>query len=414
MSSAVLKFKKNLSLNNRPRLFLDLPYVENALLLQGPVGPFFDKLRNFLIQKGTHVFKIHFNFGDEVFYNSQINAFRYQGLDIEWKDYITKFIKQRNIKAIFLMGDKRFYHQIAISTAKDFGVQVYVLEEGYLRPNYFTLEEFGVNRDSNLVNINPHQLRSIQVQHQTKKFKAFIPMCLHAMKYWLYAYVFAYKFKNYKHHKNLDLYKLVCWVRGFCRFLLYELTEFGIRQKIRLDNNKKYFLCILQVHDDFQVTHNSKYDSVELFIEEVMLTFHQFTQDKITNDCLIIKHHPMDIGEKNYKKLIQHIMKRLNMCKDSVVYIHNFRHLPTIYNKIKGGIMINSTFGLKLLTNRIPVINLSTSFYHKAGLTFQGSLLEFFNTNNKVNKRLVHNYLNHLIVRSQVNGCLYSKEYEIE
>jgi capsular polysaccharide export protein len=196
--------------------------------------------------------------------------------------------------------------------------------------------------------------------------------------------------------------------------LLYELTEFGIRQKIRLDNNKKYFLCILQVHNDFQVTHNSKYDSIETFIEEVMLTFHQFTQDKITNDCLIIKHHPMDIGEKNYKKLIQYIMKQFNMSKDSVVYIHNFRHLPNIYNKIKGGIMINSTFGLKLLTNHIPVINLSTSFYHKAGLTFQGSLLEFFNTNNKVNKRLVHNYLNHLIVRSQVNGCLYSKEYEIE
>ena len=73
MSSTVVKFTAHTLFNNRPRLFSDLPYVENVLLLQGPVGPFFDKLRNFLTQKGTHVFKIHFNYGDQAFYNSQIS-----------------------------------------------------------------------------------------------------------------------------------------------------------------------------------------------------------------------------------------------------------------------------------------------------------------------------------------------------
>ena len=173
MPSAVLKFKKDLSLNNRPRLFSDLPYYENILLLQGPVGPFFGRLGDFLTKKGSHVFKINFNYADFYFSKNLLNSFNYQGLNLEWKDYVTKFCKQRNIKAIFIFGDKRFYHQIAIQVAKELGIKIYVLEEGYIRPNYFTLEQEGVNIDSNLLQTHPDELSNVNLNYTEKNFHLF-------------------------------------------------------------------------------------------------------------------------------------------------------------------------------------------------------------------------------------------------
>jgi capsular polysaccharide export protein len=76
-------------------------------------------------------------------------------------------------------------------------------------------------------------------------------------------------------------------------------------------------------------------------------------------------------------------------------------------------VTINSTLGLKLLYNNIPVINLSLSFYNKAGLSYQGSLADFFKDPGFVDQKIVSNYINYVISESQVNGCLYSKEYNI-
>ena len=90
-----------------------------------------------------------------------------------------------------------------------------------------------------------------------------------------------------------------------------------------------------------------------------------------------------------------------------------YRYLSNIYRILKGVVTINSTLGLKLLNNNIPVINLSSSFYNKAGLTYQGSLYNFLNDPGFVDQKIVSNYINYMISESQVNGCLYSKEYNI-
>ena len=411
MTLKVLNFERDEIINNRPRLFSDLPFFENVLLLQGPVGPFFAKLRDFLVKKGSRVFKIHFNYGDVVFYQNQYHAYFYQGINEEWEDYIFKFYKQKNIQAVFLIGDKRNFHHTAIQVAKRLGIKVYVFEEGYIRPNYFTLEENGVNIDSPLAQIDPLNIKPVNLDFVEKEYRSFVTMCWYGIKYWFFSYIFNYKFKNYKHHKNLNLLKVFCWIRGFFRFLLYELSEFHLRRKLYKDN-RKYFLCILQVHDDFQITHNSTFANIEEFIEKVIYKFNNFIKEEFSQDILIIKHHPMDIGEKNYANLIKQIAKKLKMNENQIIYIHNFK-IENIFHKTKGAIMINSTLGLKMLKNNISVINLSKSFYHKHGLTFQGDLNEFFKNPIQPDKQIVNNYISHLIVKSQVNGTLYAKDYEI-
>jgi capsular polysaccharide export protein len=398
--------------NFRPRLFSDLPFYDHVLLLQGPVGEFFSKLASYFLKKGSVVYKINFNGGDQYFYKHKINVFNFNNIDSKFQIYIEKILKKHSIKAIFLIGDKRFYHQRASEVAKRLGVDVWCLEEGYLRPNYFTLEKNGVNNSSNLASIDPYKLKQVRINYKLDQYKSFLPMCLNAIVYWFFSVIKVYQFSFYKHHKQLDLKKGLIWILGFLRFLKYEITEYPIRRRLRKEENKKYFLCILQVHDDYQVTFNSHYDSVEQYLEEVIYSFSKYIKNSNTEDILLIKHHPLDIGEKNYLKLINNL-KSLYQIDKQIVYFHNIRHLSNIYRIFKGAITINSTLGLKLLNNNIPVISLSSSFYNKAGLTYQGSLDNFFNNPGFVDQKIVHNYINYMISESQVNGCLYSKEYNI-
>jgi capsular polysaccharide export protein len=237
-------------------------------------------------------------------------------------------------------------------------------------------------------------------------------MCFNATLYWFFSYIKNYEFPYYRHHRDLNFARGLNWVRGFFRFVKYEITEFFIRYKLKKETEKKYFLCILQVFDDFQVTKNSHYKSIEQYLEEVLISFVNYKKNNISNDVLLIKHHPMDIGEKNYSKFIKYCANRLNIEKD-IIYFHNIRYLSKIYSIIKGAVTINSTLGLKLLLNDIPVINLSKSFYNKPGLTYQGSLEDFWVNPLNVDSKVVKNYINYLLKTTQVNGCLYSSEYKI-
>jgi capsular polysaccharide export protein len=398
--------------NIRPRLFSDLPSYDHVLLLQGPLGEFFSKLASYFLKKGSVVYKINFNGGDKFFYKHKINVFDFNDIDSQFEIFIEKILKKHSIKAIFLMGDKRFYHLKAIEVAKRFGVDIWCLEEGYLRPNYFTLEKNGVNNSSNFSIIDPLKIKQVKFNYQLDQYKSFLPMCFNAIVYWFFSLIKDAQFPLYKHHKQLDLNKGLFWILGFLRFLKYEITEFSIRRRLRKEENKKYFLCILQVHDDFQVTSNSHFDSVEQYLEEVIQCFAKYIKNSNAQDVLLIKHHPLDIGERNYLKLINNLKSQYQLDKQ-IVYFHNIRYLSNIYRIFKGAVTINSTLGLKLLYNNIPVINLSSSFYNKVGLAYQGTLDDFFKDPGFVDQKLVYNYINYMISQNQVNGCLYSKEYNI-
>ncbi|NJS36766.1 MAG: hypothetical protein HC765_10695 [Brachymonas sp.] len=94
------------------------------------------------------VSKINFNGGD-CWYYSQPSR-RYRGLLADWPLYLEHYIKQHDVGAIMLFGDCRPLHRLAIDVAKKLGVQVWVFEEGYARPDYITLESGGVNGFSSL------------------------------------------------------------------------------------------------------------------------------------------------------------------------------------------------------------------------------------------------------------------------
>src|SRR3954469_24926426 len=123
--------------------------MANTLLLQGPVGPLFAGLARELRRRGDRVWHVTFNGGDEFFADGEAAIPFQRGID-EWPFHLSSLLHSRKIDRVFLFGDCRPLHRIAVLICGQLGVPVCVVEEGYLRPFYLTIERGGVNGNSPL------------------------------------------------------------------------------------------------------------------------------------------------------------------------------------------------------------------------------------------------------------------------
>ncbi len=109
-----------------------------VLLLQGPLGPFFKRLGRDLQQAGAQVYKIDFNGGDWLF--SPRGSIKFRGHLEQWPGFFEHILDQYQIDTVMLFGDCRPIHQIAHKIAARRKLELGVFEEGYIRPNFITLE----------------------------------------------------------------------------------------------------------------------------------------------------------------------------------------------------------------------------------------------------------------------------------
>ena len=114
-------------------------------MLQGPVGPFFDRLALWLKDKGVPlVNRVAFSGGD-MWACKALLPMRFSGALVEWPIYLQNLISTFKVDCIVLFGQARPHHAKAMVFASLLGIKVVVVEEGYFRPHYLTMELGGVN-----------------------------------------------------------------------------------------------------------------------------------------------------------------------------------------------------------------------------------------------------------------------------
>ena len=119
------------------------------LFLQGLAGPFFALLGQRLRQAGHGVRRINFNGGDKLYWRAP-GATDYRGSLARWPGFLDSYLDRAPATDLVLFGDCRPLHAAAIRVARARGMQVHVFEEGYIRPDYVTVEAEGVNGHSQL------------------------------------------------------------------------------------------------------------------------------------------------------------------------------------------------------------------------------------------------------------------------
>ena len=122
------------------------------MLLQGPAGPFFAQLGRELMRAGYATTRVNFCGGDRIFWPSRQrgDVLNFTGSIKEWPAFVRTEMRERAITDIVIFGDCRPIHRLAALAAEDLGATFWAFEEGYLRPDWITLEVGGTNGCSSL------------------------------------------------------------------------------------------------------------------------------------------------------------------------------------------------------------------------------------------------------------------------
>ena len=389
------------------------PWIEfqgkQVLLLQGPVGPFFWRLAKVLEAAGAAVHKVNFNGGDCLFYPTGATAWR--GTIEEWPQRFKELLDQRNIDVVLLFGDCRRMHRIAREIAHARGVQIGVFEEGYVRPNYITFEQYGVNGHS-LIPRSPDFYRDLprvpSLQEQ-EVGNSFWHAALWAILYYVASALLQPMFRHYRHHRPLTLRESWPWIRALARKWLYRRRERGLLPALTGRLTKRFFLVPLQISFDSQVREHSRFDSVAEFIRNVVASFARCAPQ---GTALVIKHHPLDRGYHDYSRLISELAVSSGL-GDRLLYIHD-QHLPTLFDHMRGAVAINSTVGFSALSHGAPVKTCGVAIYDMPGLTFQGELDAFWSEAESFSpdRELHEAFRAYLIDQTQINGSFYRGKIE--
>lgn len=379
----------------------------NALLLQGPNGPFFARLAKDLRASGATTTKVNFNVADSLFYRgTDVIAFRDEMR--AWPDRLRAIMIEKKIDAVFLFGDQRPIHVVATKLARELGIKIWVFEEGYLRPDYVTCERDGVNGNS-LLPRDPEHYRT-----RSPLLPDAPPVTPVGDTFWLHTLwtILAsigktfgwFRYPKYVHHRRTDaFYGAFCYTRGAFRKLRYRITEKGVVERVIAKNDGKYFVLPLQVYCDAQLQH-SDFPSMEAMMTKVIETF----AAAAPNDAmLVVKHHPHDVPFRDYRSFLNKLAARHGL-GDRVVYIHD-THLPTLLKHARGVVTMNSTVGPSALFHHTPVKVLGRATYDIPGMTAQVPLAEFFAEPGKVDGELFDAYTKWLRVVNQVNGSFYRR-----
>ncbi|WP_199155391.1 capsular biosynthesis protein [Chromobacterium sp. ASV23] len=211
-------------------------------------------------------------------------------------------------------------------------------------------------------------------------------------------------FPKYHHHRRLSLLEGLPWVRSAWRKQWYHWKERKQQSELIEKWHKRFFLVPLQVYNDAQILIHGGIESIEEFITETIKSFsHSAPKDTI----LVFKHHPMDRGYRDYTQLISKLSHQTGM-RNRIRYIHD-QHLPSLLESARGVVVVNSTVGLSALHHGTPTKTCGNAFYNVPGLTFQGTLEQFWQQAElqKPDPGLYVNFLNYLIYNTQLNGSFY-------
>jgi capsular polysaccharide export protein len=255
-------------------------------------------------------------------------------------------------------------------------IPVHVFEDGYIRPDWVTLELGGVNGYSSLPH-NPAWYKDQAARLEHVSDGPAIPSSFTRRALEDLAYNFGYMglrwaFPFCRTHR--PWHPLVEYYGWGTRLLRRKLQSQAIAtEAAQARTLQNFYIFPLQLDCDSQVRQHSGFGRLAPAIETVLTSF---AVRAPATTVLLVKEHPLDNGLRNWRKLVARTAQRLNI-HDRVHYIED-GDLDHLSRAARGMVTINSTSGAVALAAGVPVITLGQAIYDMPGLTFQGNLDAFW------------------------------------
>lgn len=378
---------------------------QRFLFLQGPPGPFFDRLGASLRRLGHAVHRINLNAGDVASWSGP--AIDYRGTAERWPSFVDDFLVHHRITDLILFGDCRPLHNAARGMARLRGVRVHVFEEGYIRPDWATLELDGVNGHSSLPRDPNWYVKAARTLPPLAKRPTvpsrFRRRAQEATSYYARTSLGRWRFPHYKSHRDRSaVTEALGWLK---QFALRKLQEGRAENVLAQLEGKRYFALPLQLSSDHQIRVHSLFGTMQAGASYVIESFARSAPD---DTYLLVKEHPLDSSLFSWRRFIRREARRLNV-EHRVLFTKGGRIDDIVENSL-GVVTVNSTTGTLALASGIPVITLGQAVYNIPGITFQGPLDSFWSDPTPPNPRIWDAFSRVLQARCLVYGGFASDE----
>ncbi len=347
------------------------------LLLQGPMSYFFTYLARALRAEGAEVHRVLLCPGDVLFWRGP-GGTAYRGRPDDWPAYLAGFIARHGITDIAGLGDGRRWHDDGFRVAQDAGVRVHVVEQGYLRPHFLTVEPEGTGgrtkfpKDGDRIAALATGADMPAAPRYRTSFAGYAAMDVgfnlaNLLTSWLF-------FPHYRRH-SLDhpVAEWAGWVWNKFLPIRRRRREVTKAEAALAAHDGPVFLLPLQLDTDFQIRLHAPSGGVAGILRR---TIRSFADHAPPDALLVVKVHPLDHGWQDWRAVMEDAAAAAG-CARRCLYFDG-GDLDAMLERAAGTIVANSTVGLTALQAGSPVIALGTAIYDLPGLCFQGPLDAFW------------------------------------
>jgi capsular polysaccharide export protein len=381
------------------------------LLLQGPASPFFRLLGNALTERNVAVRRINFCLGDAVFWWPK-NGDWFLKPPEQWRDYLLGYIRDNHVTDIVMLGDGRPAHAVAADLGMALGVRVHVLEHGYLRPDWLTLEPDGMSAHSRFPQ-QPEKIRALAAGAPpvtTVRFgSSFLTYALYDLAYHIPNVALGWLVHpHYRTHGPVHpVVEYTGWI-GKALTLRSRRKTADKAIAAWLDEAgpaAPRFLFPLQLHGDYQIIRHAPGGDLFRIVDSVIRSF---AQSAPSDARLLFKVHPIDNGLSRWPQRIGDAAERLGV--SNRVFLADGGNTDELIKRSAGIVVVNSTVGLSALSAGRPVIALGSAIYDVPGLTYQGRLADFWSEPTGGDPHLFDAFIRALAATTQLRGGFIGRD----
>jgi capsular polysaccharide export protein len=353
--------------------------------------------------RGVTVHRINISGGD--LRDWREGAVNFRGRFSEWPAFVDRYIREHGVTDLMLFGDCRPYHVSAHGIAQLRKVRTHVLEEGYLRPDWMTLEPEGVNARSSLSRNKGWFLKEAKRLPPQPELPPITASFRRRARdsYWHYHSVVTgiLEFPHYRSHRSSLVVEGLGWLWKLARQTRRELQTADLLSRLE---SKNFFVFPLQLSTDSQIRVHSLFPDMQ---SAVSYTMESFAAHAPADIHLLLKSHPLDPGFFSWPRFIGRTARRLGI--HGRIHFVSGGHLETMLESARGLVCVNSTSATLALARDIPVCTLGEAIYDIEGLTHQDHLDSFWSEPTPPEPGVYEAFRRVLVDRCLIRGGLASE-----
>ncbi len=379
------------------------------LFLQGPHGPFFERLARMVRRTGAEVWRVGFNSGDRLFWRDSAHYIAYRGEAIGWPDKFAEIVAEKGVTDLVLYGDVRPIHAQAVAHAEEQGLRVHVFEEGYMRPYWVTYERGGSNGNSKLMQMSVDDMR--RALENSDMDTALPPASWGDMRQHIFygalyhgaVLLFNQRYRKFRPHRALTVrQEFALYLKRLMLMPAQAIERRIATLRIRY-GGFPYHLALLQLEHDASFQAHSPFESMADFLQTVI---EGFAEGAPKHHHLVVKAHPLEDGRVPIRRTLKQLAREHGV-SDRVHFVRGGK-LAQLLDEARTAVTVNSTAAQQVLWRGIPLKTFGDAVYAKPEFVSTKPLRDFFGLAERPDRKAYADYRRYLLETSQIAGGFYS------